>query len=407
MATYFERNAFKHPKPADFFAVANEVSGQDLTWYFDQVYRGSQTFDYGVDRLRSDRIGDRFHTMVTARRYGDGVFPVDLQVTYEDGGQSHWPWDGRDRWRLFQADGAARAVSVEVDPRRVLLLDVNRTNNSAALTPDGARAARKWSLAWLVAAGSAADLWVLSSNAAAALRDGCGGSRRHPPCSPHVRADTGDLAPLSFALRDMLEAHLGASSAAGAAAAPTTNGGRSLPRRRRHSATFVPSIIGFGAVLLNLSNPLDNVPLLTTIAGVTGAWLVLWSFLSGGILDRFARRPTRARVLRRVRSPLPRHRASRSHRPCRLRVALRMAAPAPVHNGHSRLTHELPVERNGLRHPRRVPMRCSWRTHRGQPRGGYARIRSWSRIATAARRAAGRRAIRAAQPGRRGLPLPD
>ena len=33
----------------------------------------------------------------------------------------------------------------------------------------------------------------------------------------------------------------------------------------------------------------------TTIAGATAAWLVLWSFLSGGVLDRYARmRPTRA-----------------------------------------------------------------------------------------------------------------
>src|SRR5258708_31594664 len=58
MSTYFQRYAFKHPKPDDFFAVANEVSGQDLTWYFDQVYRGSQTFDYGVDRFTSERSGD-------------------------------------------------------------------------------------------------------------------------------------------------------------------------------------------------------------------------------------------------------------------------------------------------------------------------------------------------------------
>jgi len=37
-----------------------------------------------------------------------------------------------------------------VDARRVLLLDVNRTNNSAALDPAGPKAARKWSLTWLV-----------------------------------------------------------------------------------------------------------------------------------------------------------------------------------------------------------------------------------------------------------------
>ena len=57
----------------------------------------------------------------------------------------------------------------------------------------------------------------------------------------------------------------------------------------------MPSIIGFGAVLSNLSALLDNVPMATTIVGATAAWLVLWSFLSGGVLDRYARmRPTRA-----------------------------------------------------------------------------------------------------------------
>jgi hypothetical protein len=59
--------------------------------------------------------------------------------------------------------------------------------------------------------------------------------------------------------------------------------------------TFVPAIAGFAAVLDNLSALLDNLPLTAAIAGVTCAWLVIWSFLSGGIIDRYARqRPTRA-----------------------------------------------------------------------------------------------------------------
>ena len=38
-----------------------------------------------------------------------------------------------------------------------------------------------------------------------------------------------------------------------------------------------------------------NVPLATTVVGVTAAWLMLWSFLAGGVIDRFARaRRTRA-----------------------------------------------------------------------------------------------------------------
>jgi hypothetical protein len=45
---------------------------------------------------------------------------------------------------------ASRARYAEIDPERVLLLDVRTTNNSAVLQPAAKRAARKWSLAWLI-----------------------------------------------------------------------------------------------------------------------------------------------------------------------------------------------------------------------------------------------------------------
>jgi hypothetical protein len=103
--------------------------------------------------------------------------------------------------------------------------------------------------------------------------------------------------PLSIALSGMIEAQLG-----GSLVAETLATGASYDWWQEFSAqasglgtTFVPSIIGFGAVLNNLDAILDNLPMATTIAGATSAWLVLWSFLSGGVLDRYARqRPTRA-----------------------------------------------------------------------------------------------------------------
>jgi hypothetical protein len=152
LSTYFSRYAFKHPKPADFFAVTNEVSGQDLTWFFDQVHRSSNVFDYGVDAFRSERAEDEqtFHTTVVVRRLGGGTFPVPVRVRFENGDEQRWQWDGRDRWKAFEIDKGSRAVSVEVDPERVLLLDVNATNNSARLEPNGPAAAHKWSLVWLI-----------------------------------------------------------------------------------------------------------------------------------------------------------------------------------------------------------------------------------------------------------------
>jgi hypothetical protein len=170
MATYFERWSFKHPRPDDFFAVANEVSGQDLTWFFDQVYRSSNTFDYGIDALESDAIDDRgffgegsarafrddtrganaYRTVVVVRRHGEGIFPVDVRVTFADNTEQRWRWDGKDRWKAFEFTHASRARYAQVDPDGVLALDINTTNNSLTLHPRARQAARKWSFAWLI-----------------------------------------------------------------------------------------------------------------------------------------------------------------------------------------------------------------------------------------------------------------
>jgi hypothetical protein len=82
-------------------------------------------------------------------RLGDGVFPIDVRVTFDDGASVVERWDGRDRWHAFHYRRAARVSTVEVDPNRVLLLDVNYTNNSWTARPHAAAAARKWSLRWL------------------------------------------------------------------------------------------------------------------------------------------------------------------------------------------------------------------------------------------------------------------
>ena len=170
LSTYYSRWAFKHPKPDDFFAIVNEVSGQDLTWFFDQVYRSSATFDYGIDSVQTrpaadrgffgdgqqqtfksgDEKADRYRTTVVVRRYREGIFPVDVRVVFENGQETRWQWNGRDRWKAFELIQASPARLAEVDPDRVLLLDTNVTNNSIALSPKAKQAARKWSLTWLI-----------------------------------------------------------------------------------------------------------------------------------------------------------------------------------------------------------------------------------------------------------------
>ena len=169
LATYFERWKFRHPRPDDFFAIVNEVSGQDLTWFFDQVYRSSNAFDYGVEQLTSERptvrgmsgrtdkpayeertVDTMYRTTVVVRRLGEAFFPVDVLTTFEDGTTARERWDGRDRWRLYTYERSSRAVHTQIDPERTLLLDVDYTNNSRTLAPQGEQAATKWSLKWMI-----------------------------------------------------------------------------------------------------------------------------------------------------------------------------------------------------------------------------------------------------------------
>lgn len=169
MATFFDRWKFRHPRPADFFATIEEVTGEDLDWFFDSVYRSANVFDYGVERFESVRprtrgyadtpgarrfedrtADDLYRTTVVVRRFGEAIFPVDVLVTFEGGAQVRERWDGVARWRELTYTRPARALTVQVDPDRILLLDVNYTNNSRTLAPRSGEAARKWSLTWMV-----------------------------------------------------------------------------------------------------------------------------------------------------------------------------------------------------------------------------------------------------------------
>lgn len=98
--------------------------------------------------------------------------------------------------------------------------------------------------------------------------------------------------PLGLTLRGMIRTHLGDSLAAESAASGV-NYDWWLEFSAQASgvgATFTPTIIGFGAVLDNLSAFADNVSHATVITAAATAYLALWAFLIGGILDRYARK---------------------------------------------------------------------------------------------------------------------
>jgi hypothetical protein len=166
LRTYFLRYRFTHPTGEDFLHTVEEVSGQNLRWFFDQAVYGTQVLDYEVLDLNSDpldwweagKMGKEepgkkddtvYRSSVLIHRKGDFIFPVEVEVRFDNGEKVREHWDGRDRWVRFTYEKKAKLVSAEVDPDHNVWLDRDFFNNSRTVEPlPGAR--RKLYGYWLL-----------------------------------------------------------------------------------------------------------------------------------------------------------------------------------------------------------------------------------------------------------------
>jgi len=102
--------------------------------------------------------------------------------------------------------------------------------------------------------------------------------------------------PLALVMRGAIEGHLGRSLAAEQAADGVNYDWwqEFAAQATGLSATFTPAIIGFAATLDNISSVVDARGEILPVAAALATYIAGWMFLTGGILDRYARqRPTR------------------------------------------------------------------------------------------------------------------
>lgn len=150
LGAFYTRSAFHHPVPDDLFNIASSVANRDLTWFFDAVHRSAATFDYAVeDVVAGDATGDTIESTVIVRRLREGVFPIEVRTTFDDGQSVSERWSGQEPWRAFTYRRPSAVRTVEVDPARILTLDLNYTNNSWTAAPRAAETSRYWALRWM------------------------------------------------------------------------------------------------------------------------------------------------------------------------------------------------------------------------------------------------------------------
>jgi hypothetical protein len=171
LSTFFQRWKFKHPGPEDFFAVADEVSGHDLAYFFDEVYRKAVVFDYSVDWVSSQEVkaegftenggklvyqnGESaepklYESQVVVRRLGDGILPVEVLLRFENGEEVRDVWNAKSLWKLYRLVKPTRLDYAAVDPEHKILLDINYTNNSRRLRSRAGLPASKWASKWMI-----------------------------------------------------------------------------------------------------------------------------------------------------------------------------------------------------------------------------------------------------------------
>ena len=134
----------------------------------------SRTFDYAIDsagsssdkregffgnrgevelttsaRDETDPLGISYLTEVVVRRLGNGTFPIEVLMVFEDGSEVRQSWDGRSQRKKFSHRGQSKLDHAVVDPERVLLLDLNYTNNSRSADEGDRWPAAKWAAKWI------------------------------------------------------------------------------------------------------------------------------------------------------------------------------------------------------------------------------------------------------------------
>lgn len=176
LRAFQERWRFRHPSSADFLAVANEVSGKDLTSFYRQVFLGSDVLDYAVDAVSSRPVAatrgvveengkrvtraaeedgagrrdgkTRYESRVLVRRLGEVIFPVEIALKFEGRRVERVAWDGAERWKRIVMVRPERLEWAGVDPDGRVILDANVLNNARRVEPD-TRLATWWSARWL------------------------------------------------------------------------------------------------------------------------------------------------------------------------------------------------------------------------------------------------------------------
>ena len=131
--TYAERWAFKHPAPDDFFRTIENVSGEDLCWFWRAWFVNNWRLDQGVNSIKYVENDPKIGVYITIENFDKMVMPVVLDIKTKSGKVSRVKlpveiWQKNIEW-TFKHDSTEEIESIVIDPDHAFP-DTNEVNNS-------------------------------------------------------------------------------------------------------------------------------------------------------------------------------------------------------------------------------------------------------------------------------------
>jgi hypothetical protein len=116
LRAYMDRWNGKHPIPWDFFYTMNNVSGQDLNWYWNNWFFSNNYIDLAIDKVS---IKGSDYT-IALNNIGGFAIPFDVKVTYADGTvhvihQTPMVWKNNQKATTVQFNTTKTVSSIVID----------------------------------------------------------------------------------------------------------------------------------------------------------------------------------------------------------------------------------------------------------------------------------------------------
>ena len=130
--TYVERWAFKHPTPDDFFRTIENVSGEDLNWFWRSWFINNWKFDQAINTVAYIKNDPAKGAIVTIENLEKMPLPVIAEIKLKSGKTTtiNLPveiWERNVSW-TFKTNTTEEIVSITLDPNFVFP-DSNSQNN--------------------------------------------------------------------------------------------------------------------------------------------------------------------------------------------------------------------------------------------------------------------------------------